>query len=292
MVNIIHMAHPKCPLCSNSKKELLYESSLLSKSPPSGLFNCTSSHYGMHGPIYHCSKCSLVFIVDDTNVLQIVKSYQDAQDPVYLAEAGARVKTFQRQLDGIEPFKGQRLLDVGAYTGLFVYLARKSGCVTEGIEPSSWAIGKAKSQYQVKLTRGILRAGYFKPNSFDVVTLWDVIEHFVDPKLAMKICYAYLKKRGWIAMSTINVEAPAAKILGSRWPWLMQMHRVYFSPVTMTKMLAQAGFTNISFRPHIRYISLGYLWSSFIQVKLPDILGKIIIPFYIGDLFDVYAQKI
>lgn len=286
------MAHPKCPLCSSSKKELLYMATMIGKLPPRGLFNCTSSHYGIHGPIYRCSKCSLIFIVDDTQILQIVESYQSALDPTYIIEAEARVKTFQRQLNGLEPFKGQRLLDVGAYTGLFVYLARKSGWVSEGIEPSPWAIEEAKFHYQVKLIKGILQPGYFKQNSFDVVTLWDVVEHFVDPKLAMKICYAYLKKGGWIAMSTINVEAPVAKVLGSRWPWLMQMHRVYFSPITMTKMLIETGFTKITFRPHVRYISLGYLWSSFIsKIKLPEILGKIIIPFYLGDLFDVYAQK-
>ncbi len=263
----------KCPLCGSVRSRLMFPTSQSVRQVPESLFSCTSTGYTIHGPIYRCSSCSLAYISDQTSVGQIIRQYKVVDDPIYVAEAAARVKTFHRHLGSLEPFKGKRLLDVGAYTGLFVSLAR--------------------NKYHINLTLGVLRPGYFKPASFEVITLWDVVEHFPDPKRAMQICYAYLKRGGWIAMSTINIDSLIARLLGRRWPWLMQMHRVYFSPATMRKLLVDAGFTNVSIRVHIRYISLGYLWSRFVStVQLPNWLRGIIIPFYIGDLFDVYAQKI
>lgn len=282
----------QCPLCGEVRNALLFVATESTKSEADELFLCTSSSYGVHNPIYKCDTCGLAFIVDQMTETEIVKHYQGVADPEYVAQEAGRIKTFRRHLKNLQTFFGSgNLLDIGAYTGLFVHLAHQAGWQAKGIEPGSWPGKEAVRKYGVKLHQGPLRRGYFQPNSFDVVTMWDVVEHFVDPKGAVAICYAYLKSGGWIAMSTIDISSWVAKVMGSRWPWLMQMHRVYFSHSTMTQLLTTVGFRNIRYLPHIRYISLGYLWNRFIPVKLPQRLEKLIIPWYIGDLFDVYAQK-
>lgn len=278
----------KCLLCGSKNKTLIYRSTLGTKKITGNQYLCTSRNYGEHGPIYKCNDCNLVFIVDDTSEENIIKSYTDAQDPVYVNEMDARIKTFSVHLKRLAKYfpKAGRLLDVGAYTGVFLNLARKVGWKVEGIEPSKWAVGQAGD---LSIKNGILRPDIFQKASFDVVTIWDVIEHFADPVKALFIVSDYLKPNGILAMTTMDVKSVTAKILGKKWPWYMRMHRVYFSKQTITRMLKQCGFEDIKFNPHIRYLSIRYLLSKFTKVRFP--LDSTIIPVYLGDLFDVYARK-
>lgn len=293
----------QCPLCHSRERILLYTSTRKRKNFTGNHYLCTSSSYGDHGPIYQCLKCKLVFVVDRIPISKIIKSYSEAEDPVYLLEEKARAKTFTRHLHYIGNIIPRgRLLDVGAYTGFFLSLAKDAGWQVEGIEPSKWAVNKSKFKYNISLKNGILKKGYFPPHSFDMVTMWDVVEHFTDPQAALETCFYYLKPGGFMCITTIDVESTIAKVLGPKWPWFMRMHLVYFSRDTIAKMLEKTGFTNITFRRHIRYISIRYLISRisphhrYIQAQLSKIsqaldLQNKIIPFHIGDLFDVYAQK-
>lgn len=281
----------KCPACGKTQVKLLYPAAHKRKISPDKLFDCTSPSYGNHGAVYQCRECEFIFIADQTKSSEIIKHYSEVNDPLYLEEEAARIKTFSRHLKNMAEFKKGKLLDVGAYTGLFVYLARKQGWQAQGLEPSNWAVTEGEKKYKVKLTQGILHLGQFPAQSFDMVTMWDVVEHFTDPKTALKTCYGFLKPGGWLAMTTIDIGSLLAQVMGANWPWLMQMHRVYFSQNSMQRMLEEVGFTYVYFKPHIRYIGLGYVWNRFLPAILPKAWQKKIVPFYLGDLFDVYAQK-
>lgn len=280
-----------CPLCSSKRFVKLYPASRSRQVSDNKLFDCTSPSYGVHSPVYKCRNCEFVFLIDKSTPGQIVKHYEQVNDPDYVAEETARIKTFGRHLQNISHLKRGQLLDVGAYTGLFVYLAKKQKWQAKGLEPSGWAVAQAKKRYGLTLKKGVLHPRHFKAGSFDMVTMWDVVEHFTNPVSALKICHRFLKPNGWLVMSTIDIGSITAQILGPRWPWLMQMHRVYFSKSTMIKALTDLGFRNIYFKPHIRYIGLGYVWNRFLPNVLPQSWQNKIIPFYLGDLFDVYAQK-
>ena len=288
-----------CPLCKSIHLELIYQSTLTKPTPTLNQYLCTSSSYGLHGPIYKCLNCSLVFVVDNAPIKSILNRYQQAQDPLYLAEEAGRIKTFGRHLKILNRLQNPpgKLLDIGTYTGLFPFLAQKSGWRVWGLEPSKWAVLEAKKKYGLEIKLGLLKPGLFKPNSFDAVTLWDVIEHFTDPFEAVKTCHSYLKPGAVLALTTIDVDSLAAKALGHNWPWYMRMHRVYFSKPTIRRLLESAGFKILFFTPHIRYISLRYLASRFkkldsaSQFLAKNSIGDFLLPFYIGDLFDVYAKK-
>ena len=278
----------KCLLCGSKKKTLIYKSTLGTKKITGNQYLCTSSNYGEHGPVYRCNDCNLVFIDDDTSEENIIKSYTNAQDPVYTNEINARIKTFGVHLRRLVKYfpKAGKLLDVGAYTGVFLNLARQAGWTVSGIEPSIWAVKQTRN---LSIKNDILRPNLFSKSSFEVVTIWDVIEHFSDPIFALKTVFAYLKSGGVLAMTTMDVESITARIMGKRWPWYMRMHRVYFSKKTIKGMLTKAGFVDIKFNPHIRYLSIRYLLSKFTKIRFP--FDRVIIPVYLGDLFDVYARK-
>ena len=73
-----------------------------------------------------------------------------------------------------------RLLDVGAHVGVFVDVARRRGWDAWGLEPSRWAVQEGRKQ-GVNLIQGTLHDAELDSESFDVVTMWDVVEHLADP---------------------------------------------------------------------------------------------------------------
>ena len=82
---------------------------------------------------------------------------------------------------------------------------------------------------------------------FDAVTLWDVLEHLLDPRLTLKTIHDLLHDRGLVGISLPNVAGVKARISGNRWRYYRREfgHRSHFSPRTLTKLLEQAGFVPV-----------------------------------------------
>jgi 2-polyprenyl-3-methyl-5-hydroxy-6-metoxy-1,4-benzoquinol methylase len=293
-----------CPLCGSRDWTLLYESTCDGPELDAADFRCTSDAYGVHGPIDRCNDCGLVFIADDTSAREIEAAYEQVEDNVYIAEKAGREATFARQLRKVEkraPVKG-RLLEVGSYTGVFLSQARDSGWDVTGIEPSAWAVDRAREKYGLELRQGPFVPGAVENGTYDVAVMWDVIEHLTDPVAIVRGLYDALKPGGLVAVSTMDIDSVPARVSKAKWPWLMSMHRVYFSRATMRRLLREVGFEKIETRAHVRRISVGYLGDR-MAAALPAIgkgfekganaLGaaNAVVPFYMGDLFEAYAYK-
>src|SRR5207247_3222651 len=108
---------------------------------------------------------------------------------------------------------------------------------------------------------GTLAEADFSRGAFDVITMWDVIEHLADPQQELRHAHTLLRAGGLLALSTMNVETWFPRLLGRRWPWYMQMHLYYFTPATLSQMLKRAGFEMIEAVPHKRAARLAYLVS-------------------------------
>ncbi|MBL7183339.1 MAG: class I SAM-dependent methyltransferase [Anaerolineae bacterium] len=78
------------------------------------------------------------------------------------------------------PDPGRRLLDVGCHIGVFLGIAQERGWAAWGIEPSRWAAREARGR-GLQVIEGTLDDVHLAGESFDVITLWDVIEHLTDP---------------------------------------------------------------------------------------------------------------
>ncbi len=127
-----------------------------------------------------------------TKTLQ--KAYMVVEDETYVEEREGREITFRKHLASLEkytgPANGRSLLDVGAYIGVFVEVAGKSGWHACGVEPSLWAVSQAKSK-GLPIIQGTLDALELQGRLFDVVTLWDVIEHVTDPAAELRKSYQF-----------------------------------------------------------------------------------------------------
>ena len=225
-------------------------------------FRCTNPGYGSHSRIVQCRHCRYVYANPRWEAAELVGAYAAVEDETYLEQRAGRELTFSKHLQRLEkitgPADGRRLLDVGAYIGVFVETALAAGWDAVGVEPSRWAAHVAQEQ-GLPVVEGTQDAPELQGQQFDVVTMWDVIEHVDDPAAEMAKSYHLLKPGGFLAVHTMDIESLAARLMGRRWPWLMDMHIHYFSKRTLTQMLEQAGFEVIWIGPQGRFLSLGYL---------------------------------
>ncbi len=266
------------------------------------LFRCTSLDHGDYTNIVRCVSCSLVFQSPADPVPEIEQCYRNVEDPVYLREEQGRVRTFDRLLDEVAELRSPgRLLDVGCYTGVFLERARRRGWEVTGLEPSQWAAEVARSR-GLQVLNGLLAENDLPPESFDVITVWDVIEHFGDPVAEVRRLERLLKPGGLLALSTMDVESGFARLMGPRWPWFMRMHLYYFSPDTLRAMLGRFRLDVVNVRRHRRIVSARYLLEKAaaqfprfgglfrLGARLP-LLGHIHVPVNFGDIINVYAVK-
>ncbi len=294
-----------CRFCKKGKLKLLFKANKTKKNFEVSAFACTNSAFGLHGPIVICQNCQIVYVDELATQTEISTYYEIGEDPTYLAEQPARRLTFLRYLKRLEKFapsKG-KLLDVGTSTGLFVKLAKEAGWNATGLEPNVAAVKFAKRQYGLNLVNKPFTTKLFAKASFDAVTMWDVIEHFTDPISEMKKVSEILKPGGIFAFTTVDPDSRFAKALGTNWPWFMDMHRVFLTRPVARNYLTKIGFGEVTFLPHFRNLSLGYLSTRFeaISPLLARLLGQaivksglsqVVVPYYANDLYDCFARKL
>lgn len=249
-----------CNLCGGTDFTTRYPSTLTNRPPLEDLCACTTSKYGVCGPIVQCDGCGLVMQNPQPVPEDLLAAYGDVVDLRYDQEREGRVHTFRRSLRELaEHAQPGRLLDVGAHLGVFVDVAREDGWEAQGVEPSRWAAETAQARGLPVRQGSLEEVGSIE--AFDAVTLWDVIEHLADPLGSLKHIHTLLRPGGIVAMSTMDVDAPVARAMGRRWPWYMQMHLYYFSRESLRRLVEQAGFEVIEIRRHRRIVSIGYLVS-------------------------------
>jgi len=300
------MERVACNLCGADDAVVRFPSTILDR-PPGGLeiYRCTYDGYGIHPTIVQCRRCGLVYANPRRDGMATIETYESVEDPLYVEERGGRVLTFERHLRPLErltgPPGGRRLLDVGAYTGVFVEIAARHGWDAWGVEPSRWAVGEACKR-GLQVVQGTTETVALSQESFDVVTMWDVIEHLPDPLAELHRIRGLLKPGGLLVVHTIDIGSLFARLLGGRWPWLMEMHLYYFDRRTLRMMLERAGFAVLSIRAQGRYLRLGYLtsraaalvpWPGRPAERLVTRLGlrRVPVAVNLGDLCTAYARK-
>lgn len=300
------MDYSNCNLCEKDDWRLRYPATGKNSAELSvDAFRCTSPEYGSHPQIVQCNNCGHIYANPRWTGLELLEAYGAVEDETYIFERSGREKTFIKHLGEIEKFigpaSGRQLLDVGAYTGIFVDIACKDGWQAIGVEPSDWATGEAVTQ-GIPVFQGTLESPELDGRQFDVITMWDVIEHVDDPSAELARCYELLKPGGMIVIHTMDVSSFTAMLMGRRWPWLMDMHVHYFSRKTMRQFLEKNHFEVFWEGTQGRYLSLGYLVSRItgISSSIGRAVGKVVkfvkmqevlVPVNFGDLFTVYARR-
>ena len=154
--------------------------------------------------------------------------------------------------------KSGKLLDVGCGLGYFVkYASDFPGWEIFGYEISEPAVRFAENNLKLKnVFCGRVEESKFPAKHFDIITLWDVIEHIPDPAPLLSYLYSILKDSGILFIHTpnISVQLPKAKIKkllfgekeGGHYLEAKDHINIY-SPRAIKETLNQAGFKEINF---------------------------------------------
>ena len=95
--------------------------------------------------------------------------------------------------------------------------------------------------------------------------MFDVIEHLDDPKEVIKICSKHLNVNGRIIISTMNMDSIFAKLTGRYYPWIISMHKFYFTDKSIKKLLNSNNLEIINIINDVRIISIEYLFKDITQ---------------------------
>lgn len=202
-----------------------------------------------------CSVCGLVYVSNPPTQKELLKLYSFNSDyhTFFLNEQS---KEFKHHLNLskqfyklIKKYKKGKLLDIGCSAGLFLNLAKEKGWETYGVEISKDTANIAIQKYGLNVFNGDLEKANFKTKFFDVITIFDVIEHVKNPTRTMYFINRLLKDEGVLILSTPNIDGifPVLSYKVSKlinyWPHPEPPHHLFqFSKKTIKRLLNKTGF--------------------------------------------------
>jgi SAM-dependent methyltransferase len=209
-----------------------------------------------------CTRCGLQFVNPRLRPTAILAGYTEGEDQQFVSQARGREHTFAKCLDVIERhWRGRRgrLLDIGTAGGSFLKVSKDRGWQVDGCEPNRWLCGWAKDHYGLDVRPGTVFEQDYPSGAFDVVTLWDVLEHTPDPKRVVLECHRLLRPGGLLVINYPDVGSWLARTMGRAWVFLLSVHLYYFTRGTIRRLLSDCGFDVKQLRPHYQWLSAGYV---------------------------------
>jgi len=296
-----------CNLCQSENARMLYKGNIHSQQVDH------FSQYAYYANIYKCQDCGLVYQepIPQAKVIELVSSEKYLSEDIGILNLEEKGAEFERLIEILQksfPLEGKTLLDVGCNTGAFLQQAKRYTSNIFGLEPSTEA-----AQHCVRkgltVQNAIIRDIGFSDEKFDVITMWDVIEHLFDPVGDLKILHKKLKPGGVLVVLTHNIDSLFSKVTGKSYPMLMYQHLFHFSRKTLKRLLRQAGFEIADVSSFYKSWSLRYLYSlfdklwpnskiaQFLQICLKPLITnkavgslRVVVP--VRDFFIVVARKV
>lgn len=196
-----------------------------------------------------CSSCGFIF-TNPIPALSTLSKYYESPD--YLSHTansfsikGEIYKLF-RSLNIRKKFKlvnqlakGKTILDIGCGTGELLSYFKKMGWDTMGIEPNPSARKFAKNTYQLEVFEEE-NLDKLKENSFDVISMWHVLEHVPDLQGRIEQVKNLLRKDGLLIIALPNIESPDAVKYGTHWAGLDVPRHLYHFAKDTVKVLLEA----------------------------------------------------
>lgn len=136
-------------------------------------------------------------------------------------------------------------LDVGCSSGSVLKVAGACGFDIHGVEPAAKAAATAQTVPGAKIFNGFLHEAAYPDNHFDIITLFEVIEHLTDPISLVKEINRILKPGGTLVIGTGNADSWTVQALGSKWEYfdirLHGGHISFFTPASMKLLARKCG---------------------------------------------------
>jgi SAM-dependent methyltransferase len=199
----------------------------------------------VHYRIVKCRTCGLVRSDPVAEAGNLASLYRQSTFD-YGDEIANLKRTYGRYLAalaGLGARKGS-LLEIGCGNGFFMEMALEQGYQTvSGVEPSRDAVGRAQPWIRPAICCDLMRPGLFTPGSFDVICMFQVLDHLPDPSAVLNECFRLLTKQGMILAINHDVASLSAIIFQEKSPIIDIEHTYLYSQVTMRHLFEQTGLT-------------------------------------------------
>lgn len=207
--------------------------------------------------VVRCRRCGMVFYNPQPSPSQVAALYSSEyfarEFPGELVAEQTRLA--HGRLARIESELGVgSLLDVGCGVGCFLAVARQRGWRAVGMDVAPAAVKVATTASGGPVLLGDLsrpRPAGMSP--FDVLSMWDVLEHLADPVGDLRRARHWLRPGGLIVMQTQNVNSVTSAWMRRRWEQFVEFHLYHFSSRTLRLALEQAGFERIRIEASDRF---------------------------------------
>lgn len=246
----------RCPMCGGERFRTAFEEA------PYSVRRCERCGLGWTTPRLEQDGLTAMYGADSYWCSDSPKTlgYHD-----YRADQHLYLETFRRRLgfalrDGP---RGGRALDVGCAAGFCLQALRELGFEVHGVEVSPTIARHAQEHLGFDTVHvGTLETSPHPDGSFDLITMWDVVEHVVDPRRLLTKARQLLKPGGVLVLETQNIDSAFARLLGPRWHHYKHAEHIYhFTPATVTALLEGEGFSvqNLTPRYAGKYVSFGFI---------------------------------
>jgi SAM-dependent methyltransferase len=233
----------------------------------------------IHCRMVRCNACGLVRSDPVADATTLGELYRHSTFE-YGAEVANLRRTYGRYLDKLDAFgvrKGS-LLEIGCGNGFFIEEALTRGFSTvRGVEPSQGAVAKAAPQVRGSIVCDVMRPGLFEQGQFDVICMFQVLDHLPDPGGTLKEVHRVLKPGGFVLILNHNINAISARLLGERSPIIDIEHTYLYDRRTLRLLFIGANFAVQRVGMAWNSYSLEYLWRLFpMSVRTKNAVSRIL----------------
>jgi SAM-dependent methyltransferase len=269
---------------------------------------CAAEHRGATLDVrgFHvatCARCGLGWLTDGGHpgaAFYDEAYFQGGEDAVgyrdYLSLEPALRRSAVLRLRRILGRRGGRALDVGCGPGFFLDVARAAGFAVQGVEVSPFAARYARERLGLSVVEGPFPGAPLPAGGFELVTLWDALEHLAAPHAVMAEVARVLAPGGALVLSTGDRTALVARLSGRRWHlYNLPEHLFFYSPESLRRLMAAHGIALRALRHEGAHYPLSYLAERLektLGVRLPlGRLGRLALPVNLGDVLTASAWR-
>ena len=213
-----------------------------------------------------------------------------------------RALTAAERLRDLRRFAGSgRLLEIGCSTGEML-AAAQSSFQPVGVEADEAAAATARA-HGLNCFSGTLFDAGFENGQFDAAAMYHVIEHLPSPRQTLHELHRILRPGGWLVIETPDIASFWARLPGARWRQFIPDHIFFFSPETIRRLCAEAGFEICELRATGKAMSVRLFLSRLGRYHKPLArhlaalsarldLDDRTVHLNLGDVMRLYARKI
>lgn len=195
-----------------------------------------------------CRRCGLGYWSDRWDSSRAQRHYHEYYSPESFQHDPLTEKRYHSLLGRLEKIRQPgRLLDVGCGAGQFLCVAESRGWEAAGLEISESALQalrrvQEKEGCRFRILPCAIEEANFPSEDFDLVSLFEVLEHLEDPLALLRQVHRVLKPGGLLFLTTPNYNSVSRRLLGPRWRVVAGEHRCLFAPRALGRSLEMCGF--------------------------------------------------